>query len=253
MKRVYFRFYEELNDFLSIERIKVEFEHEFWGIVAVKDMIQSFGVPHTEIDLILVNGTSVGFDYIVNDLDRFSVYPVFESFDIGYLQKLRSEPLRNPKFILDVHLGKLARSMRLMGFDTLYKNTFNDEEIVTISNEQKRTILTRDLGILKRNMVDRGYWLRNTDPKKQILEVLKRFHLLNEINEFSRCISCNGLLMKIEKSTVENFVPLKVFNFYEKFYACSDCKKIYWKGSHYREMKNKVSIIKQNVKRVYDE
>jgi hypothetical protein len=130
MKKLYFRFYEELNDFLPEEKRKTQFNHNYIDRGSVKDVIESFGIPHTEVDLILVNGDSVRFDYLINDGDDISVYPVFESLDITNAQHLRPKPLRNPKFIADVHLGKLARYLRMMGFDVLYKNDFDDNEIV---------------------------------------------------------------------------------------------------------------------------
>src|SRR3989338_9144205 len=116
MSRAHFRFYEELNDFLPPERRKTTFTREFRNRASVKDMIEALGVPHTEVDLILVNGASVDFSYLVQDGDRISVYPMFESFDIRPLVHLRPRPLREPKFVLDTHLGKLAVYLRLLGF-----------------------------------------------------------------------------------------------------------------------------------------
>ena len=130
LKKITLRFYEELNDFLPADKRKKRFEHSFIDRTSVKDMIESFGIPHTEIDLILVNGNSVNFSYLVNNGDDISVYPMFESLDITDLQHLRAKPLRKPKFILDVHLGTLAKYMRMLGFDSLYQNNYKDEEIV---------------------------------------------------------------------------------------------------------------------------
>ena len=120
MHKIFLRFYEELNDFLPEEKRKKRFLHQYIDRTSVKDLIESLGVPHTEIDLILVNGKSVSFKYLINDGDDISVYPVFESIDITGLQHLRPKPLRDPKFIADVHLGRLARYLRMLGFDTLF-------------------------------------------------------------------------------------------------------------------------------------
>ncbi len=160
--KVYFRFYEELNDFLPDEKQKVRFALYYIDRASVKDIIESLGAPHTEVDLILVNGKSVGFDYLINDGDDISVYPVFESLDITNVQHLRPKPLREPKFIADVHLGKLTDYLRMMGFDVLYKSDFDDKEIVNLSLTELRAILTRDRGILKRSEVTHGYWVRST-------------------------------------------------------------------------------------------
>ncbi|MBN1293701.1 MAG: twitching motility protein PilT, partial [Candidatus Latescibacteria bacterium] len=144
-KHAQFRFYEELNDFLPTEKRKIDFTYEFDGTPSIKDVVEALGVPHTEIDLILVNGASVDFSYHMCDVDIISVYPVFESLDISPVTHLREKPLREPKFILDVHLGKLAKYMRLLGFDTVYDNLYDDHEIVALAVAQKRTILTRDV------------------------------------------------------------------------------------------------------------
>ncbi len=244
-KSVNLRFYEELNDFLPDDRKKIKFEHQFIDRTSVKDLIESFGVPHTEVDMILINSKSVSFDYIINDKDDISVYPVFESFDISDVQHLRPEPLRDPKFVCDVHLGKLARNLRMLGFDTFYKNDLIDDEIVKISEKEKRTILTKDLELLKRTEVSHGYYLRNDNQEEQIKEVIKRFHLNNLIKEFSRCLDCNTILVSIEKDKIINELPPKVKERQQEFYTCSSCGKIYWKGSHFEKMLLKVKSFKE--------
>ena len=238
MKTASFRFYEELNDFLPKEKRKSRFEHKFIDQTSVKDMIESLGVPHVEVDLILVNGSSVNFSYIVKDQDDISVYPVFESFDISDVQHLRAIPLRNPKFILDVHLGTLARYLRILGFDAKYENNYSDDEIVNISLKEKKTILTRDKGILKRNNVTHGYWIRTTTPELQLKEVVDRFHLKSQIHEFERCLECNSKLEKINKEKIIDRLPLKVRERQNYFWYCGNCDKIYWQGTHYEKMKN---------------
>jgi len=236
LKKVTLRFYEELNDFLPSNKRKRRFEHNFIDRTSVKDLIESLGIPHTEIDLILVNGNSVDFSYLVNDGDDISGYPMFESLDITNLQHLRAKPLRKPKFILDVHLGTLAKYMRMLGFDTLYKNDYIDEEIVKISLKEKRAILTKDRGILKRSEVTHGYWIRSTKTDTQIIEVIKRFDLKEQIKELSRCLLCNSLLKKISKEKIIDRLPRKVKEFQNEFYYCKNCDKIFWKGSHYAKM-----------------
>ena len=237
MKTAFFRFYEELNDFLPKEKRKSRFEHSFIDRSSVKDMIESLGVPHTEVDLILVNGKSVDFSYIINDRDDISVYPVFESLDISDIQHLRAKPLRNKKFVLDVHLGTLARYLRMIGFDTSYKNNYNDDEIVDVSLKEKRTILTRDKGILKRNAVTHGYWIRNQSPGLQLKEVAERFGLKKQIREFERCLECNSQLVKIDKEKILDRLPLKVRQRQNNFWYCKNCDNIYWRGTHFEKMK----------------
>ena len=235
-KKVTLRFYEELNDFLPKDKKKKRFVHNFIDRTSVKDLIESLSVPHTEVDLILVNGISVGFEYIINDAEDISVYPVFESLDISDVQHLRPKPLRNPKFVADVHLGRLTRYLRMMGFDVYYKNNLSDDEIVKISSKERRAILTKDRGILKRNEVTHGYWLRSTKVKEQAIEVLKRFDLKNQINEFSRCIECNQSLNPVPKEKIINELPEKVAYSQDEFYRCQSCNKLFWKGTHYQKM-----------------
>jgi uncharacterized protein with PIN domain/sulfur carrier protein ThiS len=237
-KNITIRFYEELNDFLPNENKKKRFKHYFIDRTTVKDLIESLGVPHTEIDLVLVNGKSTDFNYVIDDGDDISVYPVFESFDISNVQHLRPQPLRKPKFICDVHLGKLAKNLRMFGFDVYYKNELIDQEIVKISLSEKRTILTRDIGLLKRREVTHGYFIRDCDPTNQIVEVLKRFDLYKIIKPFSICTDCGNKLVRIPKKEVINLLPRKVEQYQNKFYFCSECKNVFWAGSHLESMKN---------------
>jgi uncharacterized protein with PIN domain len=242
MHKVYLRFYEELNDFLPEEKRKKRFEHHFIDRASIKDLIESLGIPHTEVDLILANGKSVNFKYLINDGDDISVYPVFESFDISNVQHLRPKPLRKPKFVADVHLGKLARYLRMFGFDVYYKNDLSDEDIVNISLAEKRAVLTKDRGILKRNEVTHGYWVRSTKAEAQAKEILERFQLQSEIKEFTRCLECNTELIKIAKEKIAADLPPKVKQWQEEFYNCPGCGKIYWKGTHHQKM---LSLVKR--------
>lgn len=184
MKHATFRFYAELNDFLPPEMRFRGIRREFLDDASVKDMIEAFGVPHTGIDLILVNGESVDFSYVVRDADRVSVYPMFESFDIAPLLRVRPQPLREPRFVLDIHLGRLATYLRMLGFDTIYRNNSSDAELARISRDEHRTLLTRDVGLLKRGAITHGYYVRQTAPRKQLDEVLRRFDLANAAAPF---------------------------------------------------------------------
>jgi uncharacterized protein with PIN domain/sulfur carrier protein ThiS len=247
MHTIYIRFYEELNDLLPDEKKKIRFEHHYLDRTSVKDLIESLGIPHTEIDLILVNGKSVGFDYIINDEDDISVYPVFESIDIKDVQHLRAEPLREPRFIADVHLGRLVRYLRMLGQDVYYKSNLNKEEVVKLSLDEKRTILTMDKNLLKRNEVTHGYLVRNSDPEKQVIEIVKRFQLKNQLKEFTRCLGCNSLLRRVEKGEIEFRLPQKVKQNQNEFYICKNCDKIYWKGTHFDRMKSLIQKIKNDL------
>jgi len=228
-----FRFYAELNDLLPANKRQRNIDHQFRGTPSVKDTIEAIGVPHTEVDLILVDGVSVGFKHLLRGGERVAVYPVFERFDIERVARVRPKPLREPSFVLDVHLGKLAHYLRLIGFDTLYRNDYSDGCIVRLSVDQRRIILTRDRGILKHSAVTHGYWLRNTDPHEQLKEVVRAFDLTPRIRPFSRCMECNGTLRSVKKDTIRENIPAGVARDFQVFSQCPDCSRVYWRGSHY--------------------
>lgn len=233
IRKTYFRFYEELNDHLPLKWKKKSFIFEFRGTPSVRNAIHAIGVPHIEVDIILVDGESVGFDHQLKGGEHVSVYPVFESFDVTPLVRLRPEPLRQSRFIVDVNLGKLAYKLRLLGFDTLFRNDLEDDEIITISLAEDRIILTRDRGILKQNVVTHGYWLRNDDPKKQLAEIIDRLQLQDQLKPFTRCSVCNGRLHQISKELLNDRLSADTLHYYNEFWECLGCKKIYWQGSHF--------------------
>lgn len=227
-----FRFYEELNDFLPERRQRRSFRYTFTGSPAVKDAIEAIGVPHTEIDVILVDGVSVGFDRQLTGAERVAVYPVFERIDVTPLTRLRPAPLRVTRFVADVHLGTLARYLRLIGFDSVWRNDLDDAQIIDIAVREQRIILTRDRGILRNGRVTRGYWLRATDPLAQLEEIVRALDLTRQIHPFTRCMECNGPLRAIDRREAARSVPLQVLLLHRQFTRCGDCGRVYWPGSH---------------------
>lgn len=227
-----FRFYEELNDFLPAARHKRAFTHSFTGTPAVKDTIEALGVPHTEIDLILVDGRSVGFEHRLAGGERVAVYPVFERLDIEPVVRLRPRPLRITRFVLDVHLGTLARYLRLLGFDTLWRNDLDDAEIAEIAAVERRIVLTRDVGLLKVGRVTRGYFLRATEPLEQLDEVVRALDLGGSLAPYTRCLACNGRLAEIGRDAAACAVPPRVLETHADFKRCTGCERVYWPGTH---------------------
>jgi uncharacterized protein with PIN domain len=236
VKRAFLRFYAELNDFLPPDRRMVSFPYDFFVAMPVREAIEAAGVPHTEVDLILVNGRSVDFSHVIEDGDRISVYPVFESMDITPVLRVRPRPLRQPRFVLDVHLGRLAAYLRMMGFDALYRNDYSDERLAGVSGSEDRILLTRDVGLLKRAVVTRGYYVRETSPRRQLEEVLRRFDLLRLAEPFSRCMACNNPLRALEKERAQGLLPQRIFQTHTEFLRCESCGRVFWKGSHYERM-----------------
>ncbi len=246
VKRIsFFRFYEELNDHLPADYQKKIFPYEFKGKPSIRNSIHALGIPHSEVDLIIVDGISVNFNHYLQGGEHVSVYPVFESLDISPLIHLRAKPLRESRFIVDVNLGKLAHKLRLLGFDTLFSNEYEDDEIIDISLNEKRVILTRDRGILKQNIVTHGYWLRSDNPKKQLHEVVRRLQLQNSFKPFSRCTHCNNLLIKTDKEMLNGILPDDTLSYYQHFWKCPGCEKIYWQGSHFNHILKWIDKLKK--------
>jgi len=235
-KSAEFRFYEELNDFLAPERRKTAFPVPIDRGRSVKDAFESVGVPHTEVDLVLVDGVSVAFEHVLRGAERVAVYPVFERFDIAPVLHLRPLPLRNPRFVLDCHLGKLARHLRMAGFDSLWEPDYDDAEIVALSVAQKRVVLTRDKGLLKRRAVQRGHFVRETESEKQFREVISAFQLERLLKPFTRCRMCNSPLRDVSKECVRGRVPEEVWKEHAAYTECPDCGRIFWPGTHYKRL-----------------
>lgn len=242
-KTALFRFFEELNDFLPQQNRKKEFEYRFSGSPSIKDAIEAIGVPHTEVEIIVVDQESVGFDYHLNDGDRVSVYPVFESIDVSPLLRLRKDPLRRIRFVADIHLGKLSRLLRMLGFDTAYRRDFTGNDIIELAIDERRIVLTRDRGLLKNNDVSHGYCVRAEDPLRQAREIVRRFDLSSSVKPFQRCMVCNGSLAFVKKADIVDRLPPNTIRYFDEFFQCEMCGKVYWKGSHFERMKKSVQEI----------
>lgn len=237
-----FRFYEELNDFLAPRLRKRSFEHEFDGTPSVKDRIEALGVPHTEVDLILVDGRSVGFDHRLRGGERVAVYPVFETFEIGDVTRLRPRPLREPRFVLDVHLGRLAAYLRLLGFDSAYRNHADDETIIGLALADHRIVLTRDVGLLKDGRVTHGAFIHATRPLEQVREVVDRFQLGARLKPFSRCMKCNGALATVAGADLApGEIPDDVRVRFGNLKRCRQCRRVFWPGSHFDRMRRRLA------------
>jgi uncharacterized protein with PIN domain len=232
-----FRFYEELNDFLAPDRRKREFTVKCARAATTKHMIEALGVPHTEVELILLNGESVDFNRLLQDGDRVAVYPRFEAMDVTPLLRVRDTPLRETRFVADAHLGGLAHMLRMLGFDTLYDNHSHDEEIVAIAERDGRIVLTRDRELLKRRLVMHGCYVHALKPAQQLREIVERLDLARSARPFTLCLHCNAPLRAIDKSMVLDRLPPRVREHYDRFSTCDVCGRIFWEGSHWRNMR----------------
>lgn len=234
-----FRFYEELGDFLPRERRGRAFAAPCARAATTKHMIEALGVPHTEVELILVNGESSGFDRLLEEGDHVAVYPRFESFDVSPLQRVRERPLRvpgDPRFVADAHLGGLARLLRMAGFDTLYDNGYQDDQIVAIAANENRVVLTRDRELLKRRSVTHGCYLHALKPAAQFRELFERLGLAARARPFTLCLHCNLPLRAVAKEDVLDRLPPSVRALHDAFNTCDCCGRVFWKGSHHKRM-----------------
>lgn len=233
-----FTVYDDLNFFLSRKHRNKSITHEWDWKASIKDMIESLGVPHPEIDLLIVNDTSVDLDYIVQDSDDVHVYPMpyFETHPHDNKTRIIPEYEGRPCFILDTHLGRLASYLRMMGFDTLYRNDYPDDELAEVSNAEQRILLTRDVGLLKRSLVVHGYYVRNTNRRKRLHEIAQRYKLIDQVEPFKFCLNCNGHLHQVDKDDIRDQLPEKTATYYDVFHQCDSCEQVFWKGSHYERM-----------------
>lgn len=223
-----FTFLPDLNNFLTHERREGSFGYAFAQGQSVKHLIEAAGVPHTEIGQVMVNGQPVGFDYRVQGSDQVTVFPA----------RAENEKPGAARFVLDNHLGRLAAYLRMMGFDALYRNDYQDEELARISAEEHRILLTRDRRLLMRRAVIYGYCLRSLNSQQQLLEVTRRYRLHGLMAPFQRCLRCNGKLQPASKDSVYDQLQPLTRLYYDEFHLCPDCGQVYWKGSHYDHMRS---------------
>jgi uncharacterized protein with PIN domain len=217
-------FHRELNDHVSA----AEIDRSFAVAGSLKDLIESCGVPHTEVGRVEVNEAASELAYIVRDGDEIDVHPAV---------------LRGDRFVLDVHLGKLAAYLRMLGFDAVYRSCFSDPELVRVSVDEDRVLLTRDRGLLKHAVLTKGYWLRETDSRAQLAEIVRRFDLKPSMRPFTRCMACNGELVDIPRSEAIAEIPPRVAREFDQFRRCGRCRRVYWPGSHYRRMQERIAAL----------
>ena len=225
-----------MNDFLPRERRKVTFTVPCARAATTKHMIEALGVPHTEVELILVNGESADFSRLLCDGDRVAVYPKFESFDVRPLLRVRTAPLRSLRFVADAHLGGLARLLRMAGFDTVYDNHIDDPEVAALAEHEGRIALTRDRDLLKRRGITHGCYVRALKPAAQLQELFARLDLKASAHPFTLCLDCNTPLRPVAREEVLERVPPAVRASHAVFVTCDHCHRVFWQGSHWRKM-----------------
>ena len=202
---------------------------------AVKDVIESCGVPHPEVDLIAAEGMgAVDFSWQVTGPIALEVHGMPAPTDVlpGAPRLQGGAPER---FVADGHLGKLVRNLRLLGFDTAYERDADDPRLLQIMAAENRTLLTRDRPLLMHGIVRHGYCPRSDEAEEQTREVLRRFALRPASSAFfTRCLHCNGVLVPTAKPDVLAELahePLTL-RYHDEFRRCPGCRRIYWPGTH---------------------
>jgi uncharacterized protein with PIN domain/sulfur carrier protein ThiS len=241
---VHIRFNGELNEFLPAAQRDSDALHELKKARSVKDLLESVGVPHPEVDVILVNGYPVDFEERIEGGERIEVYPAGADLSLSPLIHNQPAPPDEPCFVLDVHLGRLARYLRMLGFDTLYRNDYEDPKLAEISDEEQRILLTSDRKLLMRRRIQWGYYIRSRKPREQVVEVLRHFKLFDYRAGEKRCINCNGIIQPVDKPRIESRLLPLTKKYYHEFYQCDRCSKIYWQGSHHAKMQRLIETIR---------
>lgn len=230
------RCYAELNDALPPQHRQRSFAWPLPGAATVGEALAALGIAAGSVDLVLVNGASVGLEQPLHDGDRMAVYPVFEGLDVAPVTRLPHAPLRDPRFVLDVHLGRLARRLRVLGFDALHRPDWADDALVAVSLAEHRILLSRDRRLLQRPAVTHGYRVQAIRPDAQMEEVVRRFDLWGRLRPFTRCLVCNGPVVPVPAGEAAPLVPERLRGEGRAFRRCRSCGKVYWEGSHHRRM-----------------
>ena len=232
----------DLDFFLRSAARGQSIERKLGEKTSVKDVIESCGVPHPEVDLILVSGQPVDFNYAITRDADVELYPV--GTGTPQFKEQRLQPTTVSSFVADGHLGTLARNLRLLGFDVAYDPQAEDRQLLTIMKRENRALLTRDRRLLMHAVVETGYYPRSQDADEQTVEVIRRFDLFRSLAPFTRCLRCNAPLQKVSKADViEKLEPLTKI-YYEQFRRCTDCGQIYWAGSHFSKLQKRLQKIR---------
>lgn len=247
MPEVFVHIHSELSDFLPQHQRGVEFTYAYNGPQSVKHLIEAIGVPHPEVALILADGQAVGFGHQPADGSHITVYPEESGVVVDGAPSLRPSLPEPVAFLTDNHLGRLTRTLRLLGFDTAYGGTAADDLLAERAHDENRVLLTRDRGLLKRSLVVFGYCLRSTDPRQQLIAVLRRYRLFERLEPWRRCLRCNGLLQPVDKAAVLDRLEPKTRLYYDEFQQCAACGQVYWRGSHFGELERLVLEVQSKV------
>jgi len=233
-------FSDDLDDFVQQKQDCGGVHYPLVRRASIKNIIESLGVPHTEIGAIRIDGEAVDFNFIPGETLKCHIHGIQTPFDVTVPSILRPRPLAKIRFLVDVNVGKLAPLLRMSGIDASYAPHTSDKEISIMAEEDGRIILSRDLGLLKRRRVEFGRYIRSVYPYDQLAEVFSFFGLAGQYRPFSRCLRCNRRLIPVQKGAIRSRLEPKTWKYYDRFNICPGCSRIYWQGSHLDEMKKRL-------------
>lgn len=236
MNRIHLHFSPPLLLFLKRKDKKPILSYDLNRTSTIKDIIESFGVPHTEIGHILSDDREIDFSHRPNGSKLIQIRHVDAPFNVLKPTLLRKQPLKKIRFIVDVNVGRLSQLLRLIGLDTEYIPEASDETIAEISHQENRIVLTKDRGLLKRKKITYGRFVRAIHPEQQLKEIVCFFGLKGPFNTFSRCLRCNSDILNVEKEAILDRLEPKTKRYYSDFRICRSCNQIYWQGSHYEKL-----------------
>jgi len=199
---------------------------------SIKDIVESLGIPHTEVGAVRVGNQTTDFGFIPEPGQQIRVSEIAPPFDVTRPSQLRPVPLPTVRFVVDVNVGRLAALLRLAGFDTAYENGLRDEEIAERAHQEKRIVLSKDRALLKRNKIVFGRLVRAVQPDAQLVETVQFFGLNGPGKLFSRCLRCNRTLQPVAKAAILHQLEPRTKKYFNTFKTCPDCGRIYWRGSH---------------------
>jgi uncharacterized protein with PIN domain len=237
-------FQGDLSFFLRSKRTAME--RRLNERTSVKDVIEACGVPHTEVDLILVDGDPVNFGRVIGSESKVDVFPI-EHNPVTFFPENRLQVLNIRNFVADGHLGKLVRDLRLLGIDVLYDRDPEDRQLVELAVAQDRALLTRDRRLLMHSAVRHGYYPRSQNSLEQSVEVLRRFDLAQVLAPFTRCLLCNAMLEPADKAKITGQLEPLTKIYYDQFRRCSSCRQVYWSGSHFEKLQKRIETIRDRL------
>lgn len=210
---------------------------------SVKDIIESCGIPHTEVGYMGMNGKEVDFSHIPRSPGRLTVRSIPTPFDVERPSFLRPEPLSALRFIADANVIRLGQLMLILGFDVELCRTGSDKDIADKAQALGRILLTRDTALLKRKKIIFARRIRADLPYDQVSEVVHFFGLEQKTAFFSRCTACNTLLVPKAKDEILHLLEPKTRMFFHRFFQCPECGRMFWRGSHVENMREKFSTL----------